>query len=115
MIELIEGDAVPTFEEQIEGIKQVELTYKKIRELHIELLTETLSYYEWQPEVLHAESPQNELEEIMKEEADIFGLKTERDADSYYMKGLGEIEKKKREFERELDHYWDIYNVDDYM
>lgn len=51
----------------------------------------------------------------MKEEADIFGLKTERDADSYYMKGLGEIEKKKREFERELDHYWGIYNVDDYM
>lgn len=58
-------------------------------------MTETLSYYEWQLEVLRAESPENELEEIMKEEADIFGLKTERDSDSYYMKRLWELEKKK--------------------
>src|SRR5690625_4277290 len=117
MIRLIEN-IVPQFEEQIEAINQVELKYratKKIRELHIELLIETLSYYEWQLEVLHAESPENELEEIMKEEADIFGLKTERDSDSYYMKGVEEIEKKKREFEREADRYWDAYNIEDYM
>jgi len=117
MIRLIE-DVVPLFEEQIEAINQVELNYratKKIRERHIELLSETLSYYEWQLEVLRAESPENELEEIMKEEADIFGLKTERDSDSYYMKGVGEIEKKKRELEKEIDHYWDAYNIGDYQ
>jgi len=59
--------------------------------------------------------PENELEEIMKEEEAIFGLKTVRDHDTRYMKGLGEIEKKKREFEKELDHYWDAYNIDKYM
>jgi hypothetical protein len=48
-----------------------------------------------------SKSPENELEEIMKVEADIFGLKTERDSDSYYMKGIAKIEMKKRAFEPE--------------
>src|SRR5690625_5300744 len=116
MIRLIE-DVVPLFEEQIEAINQVELdsrATKQIRERHIELLSETLSYYEWQLEVLRAESPENAVEEIMKVEADIFGLKTEGDTDSTDMKGGGEIEKTKRELKKESDHYWDAYNIEDY-
>lgn len=64
--------------------------------------------------MLHAESPENELEEIMKVEADIFGLKTDHDLDSDYMKGVAEINKK-REFEREADYYWDAYHIEEFI
>jgi len=78
-------------------------------------MDEAISYYEWQLEVLHAEASKKELEEIMKEEEDIFGLKTERDSDTQFMKGLSEIEKKEREFTNKLDYYWDTYNIGKYM
>lgn len=118
MIELIEEDFIPVMEKQIDDIDNMDLTYratKKIRDLHLDMLTEGISYYEWQLEVLYDEAPEDELEEIMKEEEDPFGLKTERDHSTHYMKGIEEIEKKKREFEKELDHYWDAYNIGDYM
>ncbi|HLR68194.1 MAG TPA: hypothetical protein VK105_13875 [Virgibacillus sp.] len=78
-------------------------------------MDEAISYYEWQLEVLHAEASKKELEEIMKEEEDIFGLKTERDSDTQFMKGLSETEKKEREFTNKLDYYWDTYNIGKYM
>jgi len=118
MIHLIEDNILPTFKDHKAEINQIELHYrstKKVRELHNELMDEAISYYEWQLEVLHAEAPKKELEEIMKEEEDIFGLKTERDSDTQFMKGLSEIEKKEREFTNKLDYYWDTYNIGKYM
>ena len=118
MIRLIEDNVLPTFKDHVKEINEIELHYrstKKVRELHIELINEAISYYEWQLEVLHAEAPKKELEEIMKEEEDIFGLKTERDTDTRYMKGLSKLDKKEKEFTRELDYYWDAYNIGEYM
>jgi len=57
-------------------------------------LEEFSSFNKWQLEVSEDESPQNELEEIMKPEVEnSFGSETKRDGDSKLVKCVTEKEK----------------------
>lgn len=119
MAQIIEEDIIPAFEAQLEALNQMELKYratKKIRKRHIDLLEGFLSFNEWQLEVLKNESPQNELEEIMKPEIEgPFGSETERDGDSELVKRVTEIRKKEEYLETRIDRYWKSYHIDDYI
>src|SRR5699024_10635278 len=119
MAQIIEEDIIPAFEAQLEALNQMELKYratKKIRKRHTDLLEEFLSFNEWQLEVLKNESPQNELEEIMKPEIEgSFVSETERDGDSELMKRVTEIRKKEEYLESRIDRYCKLYHIDDYI
>src|SRR5699024_7091325 len=119
MAQIIEEDIIPAFEAQLEDLNQMELKYratKKIRKRNIDLLEGFLSFNEWQLEVLKNESPQNELEEIMKPEIEgPFGSEIERDRDSEHVKYVTEIRKKKEYLETKKNHYWKLYHNDDYI
>src|SRR5699024_3268365 len=94
MAQIIEEDIIPAFEAQLKALNQMELKYrakKKIRKRYSDLLEEFLSFNERQLEVLKNESPQNELEAIMKPEIEgPFGSETERDGDSELVKRVTE-------------------------
>src|SRR5699024_9851750 len=119
MAQIIEEEIIPAFEAQLEALNQMELKYratKKIRKRHIDLLEGFLSFNEWQLEVLKNESPQNELEEIMKLEIEgPFGYETERDGDIEHVKRVTEIRKKEEYLETRIDRYWMLYHIDDYI
>src|SRR5699024_7930220 len=107
MAQIFEEEIIPAFEAQLAVLNQMEMKYgatKKIRKRHIDLLEGFLSFNEWQLEVLKNESPQNELEEIMKPEIEgPFGSETERDGDSELVKRVTEIRKKEEYLETRID------------